>query len=83
MPFGLKNIATTYKRMAIAMFHDMIYKELEVYIDDMIVKLKTREGPPTDLKKFLKRVKRYSLILNLKKCIFGVTSDKILGYIIS
>ena len=35
--------------MATAMFHDMIHKEVEVYVDDMMVKSKTREGHPTAL----------------------------------
>ena len=56
MPFGLKNTGAAYQRMAIAMFHDMIHKEVEVYVDDMKVKSKTREGHPAALKKFLKRV---------------------------
>ena len=41
MPFGLKNIGASYQKMAIVIFHDMIHKEVEVYIDDMIVKSKT------------------------------------------
>ena len=63
------------------MFHDMIHKEVEVYIDDMMVKSKIREGHPAALEKFLKRVKKYSIRLHPKKCIFGVSSGKILGYI--
>ena len=69
--------------MATTMFHDMIHKEVEVYIDDMMVKSKTREGHLVALENFLKMVKKYSLRLNPKKCIFGVTSGKILGYVVS
>ena len=65
------------------MFHDMIHKEVEVYVDDMMVKLETREGHPTTLEKFLIKVEKYSLRLNPKKCIFGVTSRKMLGYIVN
>ena len=83
MPFGLKNARATHQRMAIAMFHDMIHKEVEVYVDDMMVKSETREGYPAALEKFLRRVKKYSLRLNRKKCVFGVTLGKMLGYIIS
>ena len=36
MPFGLKNVGATYQRAMVALFHDMIYHEREVYIDDMI-----------------------------------------------
>ena len=38
MPFGLKNTGAAYQRMAIIIFHDMIHKEVDVYIDDMMVK---------------------------------------------
>ena len=38
MPFGLKNARATYQRVAIALFHDMMHKEVEVYVDDMMVK---------------------------------------------
>ena len=83
MPFGLKNAGATYQRMATAMFHDMIHKEVEVYVDDMMVKSKTREEHPAALEKFLQRVEKYSLRLNPKKCVFGVTSGKMLGYTVS
>ena len=69
--------------MAMAMFHDMIHKEVEVYVDDMMVKLITREVHPAALEKFLRRVKKYSLRLNPKKYIFGVSFGKMLGYIVS
>jgi len=42
MPFGLKNAGVTYQTMATALLHDMMHNELEVYIEDMIVKSKDR-----------------------------------------
>ena len=44
MPFELKNSGATYQRAATALFHDMMHKEVEVYVDDMMVKLEKREG---------------------------------------
>ena len=38
MPFGLKNASATYQRAATALFHDMMHKDVKVYVDDMIVK---------------------------------------------
>ena len=61
----------------------MMHKEVEVYIDDMMVKSEIREGHFEALDKFLARLERYKLRLNLKKCIFGVTSGKLLGHIVS
>ena len=83
MLFGLKNAGATYQRATTALFHDMMHKEVEVYIDDMMVKSETREGHFEDLDKFLARLENYNLRLNLKKCIFGVTSGKLLGHIVS
>ena len=49
----------------------------------MMVKLETREGHPKALETFLRRIEKYSLRLNPKKCVFGVTLGKILRYIVS
>ena len=65
------------------MFHDMIHKEVEVYIDDVMVKSKTREEHLTTLKKFMQRVDKYNLRMNPKKYVFGVTSGKMLGHTVN
>ena len=83
MPFGLKNAGATYQRMAITLLHDMIHKEIEVYVDDMMVKSTNREGHFIVLDKFLARAEKYNLRLNPKKCIFGVISEKLLGHIVN
>ena len=66
--------------MATTLFHDLMHKEIEVYVDDMMVKSETREGHIEELEKFLERVDKYNLRLNPKKCVFGVTSGKLLGH---
>ena len=43
MPFGLKNVGVTYQRAMVALFHDMIHHEIEVYMDDMIAISQTEE----------------------------------------
>lgn len=83
MPFGLKNADATYQRMATTLFHNMIHKEVEVYVDDMMIKSETREGHFEALEKFLEGVVKYNLRLNPKKCVFGVTSGKLLGFVVS
>ena len=52
MPFGLKNAGATYQRASTALLHDMMHKEVEVYVDDMIVKSKNRPGHQVALRKF-------------------------------
>ena len=44
MPFGLKNVGATYQRDMTAIFHDMMHKEMEDYVDDIVVKSKTKAG---------------------------------------
>ena len=83
MSFGLKNAGTTYQRMATTLFHDMMHDEVEMYIDDMIVKSKDREGHVINLRKFIERIKEYKLRLNPQKCTFGVTKGKLLGFLVS
>ncbi|XP_055806917.1 uncharacterized protein LOC129875663 [Solanum dulcamara] len=83
MPFGLKNAGATYMRAMTTIFHDMIHKEIEVYVDDVIIKSQKSSNHLTDLKKFFDRLRRYNLKLNPAKCAFGVPAGKLLGFIVS
>ena len=83
MPFGLKNAGASYKCIATTLLHDLIHKEVEVFIDDMIVKSKDREGHILVLRKFFERIRFYKLRLNPKKCTFRVTTGKILEFMVS
>ena len=65
------------------MLHDLIHKEVEVYVDDMIVKSKDREGHIPALRKFFERIRFYKLRLNPKNCTFEVTFGTLLGFIVS
>ena len=60
IPFGLKNAGATNQRAATALFHDMMHKKVEVYVDDMMVKSKMREGYFEALDKFLTRLEKYN-----------------------
>ena len=64
MPFGLKNAKATYQRMATVLLHDMMHNEVEVYVDDMIVKSKDVGSHTINLRKFFKRIKEYRLRLH-------------------
>jgi hypothetical protein len=55
MPFGLKNAGATYQRTMTAMFHDMMHREIEDYVDDIVVKSKTRRDHFGILKKVFER----------------------------
>ena len=83
MPFGLKNAGATYQRAMVALFHDMIHHEIEVYVDDMIARSHTKEEHLDHLHRLFERLKKYKLRLNPKKCTFGVRSSKLLGFIVN
>ena len=83
MPFSFKNAGATYQRMVTALLHDMMHNEVEVYIDDMIVKSNDRESHTVNLRKFFERIKKYRLKLNPQKCTLGVTAGKLLGFLVS
>ncbi|KAL0546892.1 hypothetical protein IC582_016810 [Cucumis melo] len=67
----------------VTLFHDMMHKEIEVYVDDMIAKSKADEDHTTILKKLFDRLRKCQLKLNPSKCTFMATSEKLLGFIIS
>uniref|UniRef100_A0A2N9GIL0 RNA-directed DNA polymerase n=1 Tax=Fagus sylvatica TaxID=28930 RepID=A0A2N9GIL0_FAGSY len=82
MPFGLKNAGATYQRTMTAMFHDMMHREIEDYVDDIVVKSKTRGDHFGVLKKVFERCRLYKLKMNPLKCAFGVSAGKFLGFLV-
>ena len=83
MPFGLKNAGATYQMAMTALFHDLMHQEVKVYVDDMIAKSREPEDHFACLKKFFDRLRKYKLCLNPNNCAFGVSFEKLLGYIVS
>ena len=81
--FGLKNTGATYQRVIVALFHDVMHKEIEVYVGDMIAKSKTKKELLVNLRKLFQKLRKYQLRLNPAKCTFGVKSGKLLGFIVS
>ncbi|KAL0455335.1 UNVERIFIED_CONTAM: Transposon Tf2-12 polyprotein [Sesamum latifolium] len=77
MPFGLKNAGATYQRAMQRIFDDMLHKNVECYVDDLVVKSKEREDHLYDLRKVFQHLRRYQLKMNPSKCAFGTTSGKI------
>ncbi|XP_019250965.1 PREDICTED: uncharacterized protein LOC109229871 [Nicotiana attenuata] len=81
MPFGLKNVRATYQRLVTKMFKDQLGKTMKVYIDDMLVKSKRKKDHIDHLKEAFNILRQYDTKLNPKKCTFGVTSGKFLGFL--
>ena len=65
----------------IAIFHDMMHKEIEDYVDDIVVKSKTRRYLAI-LRKVFEKCRLYKLRMNPLKCAFGVTAGKFLGFLV-
>ncbi|KAI5355346.1 hypothetical protein L3X38_008241 [Prunus dulcis] len=83
MPFGLKNAGATYQRLVNKIFAGYIGNIMEVYVDDMLVKSRTAEDHLHNLSIMFSILKDYRMRLNPKKCAFGVSSGKFLGFMIS
>ena len=82
MLFGLKNARATYQRMMIRMFESQLGKNIEIYIDDMVVKSKAESEYVNDLENIFAILRKHKLQLNASKCSFGVGSGKFLGYMV-
>ena len=83
MLFYLKNAGSTYQWMMTKMFEPQLGKNVEVYIDDMVVKSKLVSEHVTDLTSIFEILREHKLRLNASKCSFGVGSGKFLGYMVT
>ena len=83
MHFGLKNAESTYQRMMTKMFEPQLGKNVEIYIDDMVMKSKLVSEHVTDLTSIFEILREHKLHLNASKCSFRVGSRKFLGYMVT
>ena len=82
MPFELKNLGATYQRLVNKMFNK-IGRNMEVYMDNMLVKSKKELAHLDDLKETFTTLKQYQIKLNPSKCAFRVVSGKFLRFMVS
>jgi hypothetical protein len=83
MSFGLKNVGATYHRAIQACFKRRLNKNGKAYVDDVVVKTRNSDTLIADLEETLASLREYRWKLNPNKCVFGVPSGKLLGFIIS
>ena len=83
MPFGLKNVGAMYQRLVNQMFNKQIGRNVEVYVDNMLVKSKEKKDHLDDLKETFNTLRPYNMKLNPSKCAFRVSSRKFLGFMVS
>nr|KYP35075.1 Retrovirus-related Pol polyprotein from transposon 17.6 [Cajanus cajan] len=83
MPFGLKNVGATYQRLMDKVLADQIGRNVEAYVDDMVVKSPSVCQHFSDLQESFNTLARYQLKLNPAKCSFSVQAGKFLGFLLT
>ena len=83
MPFDLKNACASYQRLMNKMFAQQIRRNVQVYVDDMLVKSRRKEDHLDDLREMFDTLRSYNMRLNPSKCTFGVMVGKFLGFMVS
>jgi hypothetical protein len=83
VPFGLKNAGATYQRMMQNCLGSQIGRNIQFYIDDVVITTRKEESLISDLKETFDNFNRYKLKLNLTKCSFGVSAGQLLGFLVS
>ena len=83
MLFGLKNAGTTYQMLVNKIFSRQIGRNMEVYVNDMLVKSKKMEDHIADLEEAFKILKHFNIKFNPSKCVLEVSSGKFLGFMVS
>ena len=81
--FGLKNAGATYQRLMYKIFAHQIGRNVQVYVDDMLVKSRSEEDHLDDLRETFDTLCSYNMKLNPSKCAFGVTAGKFLWFMVS
>jgi hypothetical protein len=82
MTFGLKSAGATYQRAMNDIFHKLIDKIVDFYIDDVVVKSKGYKEHLVDLRRTLECTRKHGLKMNPNKCDFGVSAGQFLCYLI-
>ena len=83
MPFELKNTGATYQRLINRMFTHKIGRNVQVCVDDMLVKSLWEDYHLSDLQETFDNLRSYTMKLNPNKCVFEVTAGKFLGFMVS
>ncbi|GKC31768.1 reverse transcriptase domain-containing protein [Tanacetum coccineum] len=83
MPFGPRNTRATYQRLVDKAFHKQIGRNLEVYVDDLVIKSRTEDEIVRDIEEMFQTLREINMKLNPKKCTFGIKEGMFLGYKVS
>nr|GEY59253.1 reverse transcriptase domain-containing protein [Tanacetum cinerariifolium] len=79
MPFGLNNVGATYQRLMDKAFESQAGWNIEVYVDDLVVKSHTEDEMVRDIEETFRTLHKVNMKLNPKKCSFGLAEGVFLG----
>ena len=82
MLFRIKNTRATYQRMINKVFKDQISRNLEVYVDDMLIKSRNLEDHLADLEENFNVMRANRIRINPTKCTFRVVIGQFLGFML-
>ena len=82
MPFGIKNIGSTFARAVQIGFEAQLHRNIEAYMGDIVVRTKDKSTLLQDLEETFGNLCKINLKLNPEKCLFGVPSGKLLGFFV-
>nr|ABA95702.1 retrotransposon protein, putative, unclassified [Oryza sativa Japonica Group] len=83
MPFGLKNAGPTFQRTTRISLGNQLGRNVEAYVDDLVVKTRNQEMLLSDLAETFESLHSARIKLNPDKCVFGVPAGKLLGFLVS
>ncbi|GJS83583.1 reverse transcriptase domain-containing protein [Tanacetum coccineum] len=83
MPFGLKNTGATYQQLVDKAFDSQVGRNIEVYVDDLVIKSYTEAKMLRDIEETFRTLRKINMKLNPKKCTFGAVEGMFLGYTIT
>ena len=83
MPFGLKNAWATYQRLVDSAFQSQLGRNLEAYVDDMVIKSREERTMIEDIAETFSNLRKINMKLNPQKCSFGMEEGKFLGYLVT
>nr|GFA25524.1 retrovirus-related Pol polyprotein from transposon 297 family [Tanacetum cinerariifolium] len=83
MSFGLKNARATYQRLADKAFKNQIGRNLDAYVDDVLIKRHTKQEILREVEETFQTLRRINMKLNPKKCTFGAEEGMFLGHVVN
>jgi len=83
MPFGLKMAGGTYQHLMDRILTPMLGRNVQAYVDDMVVTSKEKKQHVIDLEELFTTIGKYNMKLNPEKCVFGVEAGKFLGFMLT